>query len=205
MNYRESDVIKNLERESFSETQTLEERKALILMKLRNYKLIKREEQENKIRFVVKARAGKNAVIECILNCRVVGVAFVRNLKKFIDASKFERGVMIANVRYTWAAKREAKKCSIELIPRLFPSFNIFQHKLVPKHEILPLEKVKALLQKYHIAAHQLPQIKSSDVAVIAIGARPGDIIKITRESPTAGKHVAYRLVIVDPKAKIKL
>jgi DNA-directed RNA polymerase subunit H len=75
----------------------------------------------------------------------------------------------------------------------------------VPKHAILPPEKAKDLLEKYHITPHQLPRIKASDVAAIAIGAKPGDIIKITRKSPTAAKYIAYRLVITDPKEKIKL
>lgn len=173
-------------------------------MKLRGYKLIKREEQEDTIKFIVKLRKGKRAVILCMPNRKAVGVAFVRNLKKFMDEIRVEKGVIVANARYTWAAKREAKKYGIELIPKVFPSFNIFKHKLVPKHEILPPEKAKDLSEKYHIEPRQLPQIKVSDVAVIALGAKPGEIIKVTRKSSTAGKHIAYRLVITDPKEKIK-
>ena len=165
---------------------------------------MKREEQEDTIRFIVKLRKGKRAVILCMPNRKVVGVAFVRNLRKLMDEIRVEKGVIVANVRYTWAAKREAKKYGIELIPKVFPSF-IFEHKLVPKHEILPPEKAKDLLEKYHIEPHQLPRIKASDVAVIAVGAKPGGIIKVARKSSTAGKHIAYRLVITDPKAKIRL
>ena len=166
---------------------------------------MKREEQEDTIRFIVKRRNGKRAVILCMPNRKVVGVAFVRNLRKLMEQIGVEKGVIVANVRYTWAAKREAKKYGIELIPKVFPSFNIFKHKLVPKHEILPPRKAKDLLEKYHIEPHQLPRIEASDVAVIAVGAKPGDIIKVTRKSPTAKKHIAYRLVITDPKAKIRL
>jgi len=173
-------------------------------MKLRGYKLMKREEQEDTIRFIVKLRKGKRAVILCMPNRKVVGVAFVRNLRKLMDEIRVEKGVIVANVRYTWAAKREAKKYGIELIPKVFPSF-IFEHKLVPKHEILPPEKAKDLLEKYHIEPHRLPRIKASDIAVIAVGAKPGDIIKVARKSPTSGKHIAYRLVITDPKEKIRL
>jgi len=138
-------------------------------------------------------------------NRKVVGVAFVRNLRKLMDEIGVEKGVIVANVRYTWAAKREAKKYGIELIPKVFPPFSIFKHKLVPKHEILPPEKAKDLLEGYHIEPHQLPRIKASNVAVIAVGAKPGDIIKVTRKSPTARKHIAYRLVITDPKERIRL
>lgn len=90
-----------------------------------------------------------------------------------MDVIGLEKGVIVANARYTFASKREARKYSIELIPRRFPAFNIFKHKLVPKHEILLPEKAKDLLEKHHIKPYQLPRIKSSDVAVIAIGRNP--------------------------------
>jgi len=178
--------------------QTLEERKALILIESRGYKLIKREEQEDSINFVVKLRGGKKAVIVCMLNRKVVGVAFVRKLRELMDVIGLEKGVIVANARYTFASKREARKYGIELIPRRFPAFNIFEHKLVPKHEILSPKKAKDLLEKYHIKPYQLPRIKASDVAVMAIGAKPGDIVKVTRKSLTAGKHIAYRFI--DPR-----
>jgi DNA-directed RNA polymerase subunit H len=41
-----------------------------------------------------------------------------------------------------------------------------------------------------------LPKIKTSDVVVKQIDAKPGDVIKIIRKSLTAGKAVSYRLVI---------
>ncbi len=186
-------------------TQRVEERKALSLIELRGYKLIKRIEQENITKFEVKLPKRKKAVVWCISNVRVVGVAYIRKLKKQVDDTGVDKGIIVANTRYTWAARREAKKFSIELIPRRFPPFNIFKHALVPKHEILSSEKVKRLLEKYHIKPYQLPRIKASDVAVIAIGAKPGDVVKIIRQSPTAGKHIAHRLVVTDPKAKIKL
>ncbi|MGC8816591.1 MAG: DNA-directed RNA polymerase subunit H [Candidatus Hadarchaeum sp.] len=74
--------------------------------------------------------------------------------------------------------------------------FQVGRHVLVPKHEVLSKDKVEELLQKYKISLYQLPLIKSSDPAVKEIGGKPGDVIKITRNSPTAGKAVAYRYVI---------
>ena len=185
--------------------QTNEERKAQTLIKLRGYKLIKREERQDTIDFVVKLSKGKRVVILCVLNRKVGGVAIVRKLRKRMETIGVEKGVIVANARYTWAAKREAKNYGIELIPRRFPSFNIFEHELMPKHEIFPPEKAKDLLEKYHLKPHQLLRIKASDTAVLALGAKPGDVIKVTRKSLTAGKHITYRLVITDPKGKIKL
>ncbi|RLI30412.1 DNA-directed RNA polymerase subunit H [Candidatus Bathyarchaeota archaeon] len=74
--------------------------------------------------------------------------------------------------------------------------FKIFDHILVPKHEILSKEEAEELLKKYRIKPYHLPKIKDTDPAVKALGAKPGDIIKITRKSPTAGEAVYYRFVV---------
>ena len=179
-------------------TETIEERKAQNLLKLRLYKLTKREEKEDIISFIAKVPGEKKyIIIWCILDKKVVGVAYINKLEKAMKAAGAEKGIIVANCRYTFAAKRNSKKYKIELIPRIFPSFDIFKHKLVPKHEILPPEEAKKLLERYRVQQYQLPQIKASDIIAIAIGAKPGDILKITRTSVTAGKYVSYRYVTI--------
>lgn len=177
-------------------TGTIEERKAQNLLKLRGYRLIKREEQEDIISFTAKVpREKKYILIWCILGKKVVGVAYVNKLEKAMKAAGAEKAIIVANCRYTFAAKRNSIKYGIELIPKTFPSFNIFKHKLVPKHEILPPEETKELLEKYRVKLYQLPIIKASDIVAIAIGAKPGDVLKIIRNSATAGKYISYRYV----------
>jgi DNA-directed RNA polymerase subunit H len=41
-----------------------------------------------------------------------------------------------------------------------------------------------------------MPQIKATDPAVKAIGAKSGDLLKIIRKSATAGEHISYRYVV---------
>ena len=75
-------------------------------------------------------------------------------------------------------------------------TINIFENELVPKHEILSEEEKKELLKRLGIKEKELPKILESDPAARALGAKKGDVIKITRKSPTAGKCYYYRLVI---------
>ncbi|MCK4223335.1 DNA-directed RNA polymerase subunit H [Candidatus Bathyarchaeota archaeon] len=109
---------------------------------------------------------------------------------------ELENGIVVTNGRYTQAARKKAAKNGIELIPQIFPIFDIFEHELVPKHEILEIEEREELLAKYRVKPYQLPKINKSDPAIVAIGAKVGDIVKVLRDSPTAGKYVAYRYVV---------
>lgn len=72
---------------------------------------------------------------------------------------------------------------------------DLFSHELVPKHILLTKDEVEELLRTYKIKPYQLPRIKESDPAARALNAKPGDIVKIVRRSPTAGQAEYYRYV----------
>ncbi len=72
----------------------------------------------------------------------------------------------------------------------------LLNHELVPKHEILSEKDAKKILEKYGITKKELPKIKTNDPVIKAIDAEEGDVIEITRDSPTAGKTKYYRVVI---------
>jgi len=73
---------------------------------------------------------------------------------------------------------------------------DLFSHELVPKHILLSKEEAEKMLKELNIRPEQLPWIKKSDPAAVAIGAKPGDIVKIVRKSSTAGEVIVYRYVI---------
>jgi len=180
-----------------SEEESLEELKADVIIKLRKYKLVKKEKVKNIMNYIVKIPKEKQkAVIWCIPEAGTVGIAVVKSLQKALEDKNIERGIIITTGKYTHAARVNAKKMNIELLPKIFPSFDLFEHELVPKHEILTLKEREQVLTQYKIQPYQLPQIKASDPTVIAIGAKPGDMLRIIRKSPTAGTHIAYRHVV---------
>ena len=69
-------------------------------------------------------------------------------------------------------------------------------HVLAPKHEIMQIKEAEQVLEKYHCKSIELPLIFVSDPAIVGLGVKPGDMIKITRKSPTAGESFYYRYVI---------
>jgi len=75
-------------------------------------------------------------------------------------------------------------------------TFKLLDHESVPNHEIIGEEEIAALIEKYSIEKEQIPKIRIDDPIVLEIGAKIGDVIKITRKSQTAEQALYYRLVI---------
>ena len=69
-------------------------------------------------------------------------------------------------------------------------------HIDVTKHEIMTRKEAEEVLEKYHCKATDLPLIFVTDPAIIGIGVKPGDMIKVTRKSATAGESFYYRYVV---------
>ena len=69
-------------------------------------------------------------------------------------------------------------------------------HFLVPKHEIVAKEKSLEILEELGTSAERLPRILLTDPMIQEIEAKKGDLIRIVRESPTAGTAIYYRIVV---------
>ena len=69
-------------------------------------------------------------------------------------------------------------------------------HNLIPTHTLLTADEKEQLLASLHVTIKELPKIKITDPAIQNLGAESGNIIKITRESRSAGQSTYYRVVI---------
>ena len=58
------------------------------------------------------------------------------------------------------------------------------------------IREIKVLSDEFYNSKNSYPKINVYDPAIIWLGARVGDVIKITRISEIAGISIAYRLVI---------
>ena len=84
---------------------------------------------------------------------------------------------------------------SIFSIPNLV--FDPRTHVLVPKHTIVPPEEVNGILEKWNMTTKlQMPMVRYHvDPIVRILGGVIGDVIEITRPSPTSGAYTFYRVV----------
>ena len=72
---------------------------------------------------------------------------------------------------------------------------NPAEHVLVPKHERVPVGEHPELLKQMYAKKAQFPLIVfHQDIQARILGLVPGDIVKITRPSPSAGYYVEYRV-----------
>ncbi len=69
-------------------------------------------------------------------------------------------------------------------------------HVLVMKHAKLSEQASEDLLKKYNVLKKQLPVIFDKDPGIAHLEVEPGDIVEITRNSPTIGSSKYYRVVI---------
>jgi len=125
-----------------------------------------------------------------------IGVTTLRAFRDYRTENGFDHAILLALTKYTHYTKREAEENKIEIFSIKFPFFDLFQHNLVPKHEFATPEENSALTAKYSIDLKQLPKILVTDPAAQLLGAKIGDVIKITRDSPTAGRYVVFRYCV---------
>lgn len=132
----------------------------------------------------------------------------IRN--KSVDEIKKEYGklkmILILNdypssITYQALQKKELELAAEEGFIQIFLMqelmYNPTKHELVPKHEKMNNEDVKVLMENLKLKAKtQLPFIQKTDVIARWLGIQSGDVVKITRYSPTSGKSYYYRCCI---------
>lgn len=178
-----------------SKAKTIEERRAALILKYRNLKKEK-EEREGDIITYHLSRGDEKFLMMVLIGQKTIGIAFVRDLRDLVEKEGADKGIMVGDGKYTYSAKANAPSLGVELIPPTQPIFDIFDHVMVSKAEIVSEEVRETLVETFHAQLYQFPWIKSTDPVSIMLGAGPGDVIKITADSETAGVAESYRYVV---------
>ncbi|NOX71255.1 MAG: DNA-directed RNA polymerase subunit H [Candidatus Micrarchaeota archaeon] len=69
-------------------------------------------------------------------------------------------------------------------------------HELVPGFKVLTKKEKADVLDRYGASEDNLPKILEADPVVKVLKAKTGDVLEITRKSPTAGETKYYRIVV---------
>lgn len=97
--------------------------------------------------------------------------------------------------RMKYLYERDGIFVVIHNIKRL--QFNIFEHSLIPKVDILTEKEVDDLRVKLNLKSiKQLPEISRFDPLALAMNMRPNQVAKFTRSSPTVVNSIHYRYCI---------
>jgi len=73
---------------------------------------------------------------------------------------------------------------------------DITKHILIPKYAKTTEQEKQALFKKYNISFNELPFLFKNDPSLKELKVKAGDIIKVIRESPTAGEAIIFKGVI---------
>jgi DNA-directed RNA polymerase subunit H len=75
-------------------------------------------------------------------------------------------------------------------------ALDVTHYSLVPKHTKISDAEKEKVLSEFHISTKEMPKILKDDPALAKLNVKEGDVIKIERESKTAGVSYYYRVVI---------
>ena len=180
---------------SMEKARTLEEKRAALIIKYRNFNVDSVKKEEDRLVYHL-SKGDDKYLMHILLDKKTIGIAFIRELRDQVEAGEVTGGIIIADGKYTYSARSNAPEMSIELVPKSLPTFDVFKHAYVPLHEILTEEERKEISDKFHAEPFQFPWIRSTDPISIILGARPGDVLRVTHKSETAGRYLSYRYVV---------
>jgi len=181
---------------TMEKAHTLEEKRAALIIKYRNFNVDSVEKEEDRLVYRL-SRGDERYLMHILMDKKTIGIAFIRELRdKKLEEGDVTGGIIVADGKYTYSARSNAPEMDIELVPRSLPTFDVFEHAYVPLHEVLTKEERQGISEKFHAEPYQFPWIRSTDPISIILGAVPGDVLRVTHVSETAGKYLSYRYVV---------
>ncbi|KAF5000974.1 hypothetical protein FGRMN_1344 [Fusarium graminum] len=131
---------------------------------------------------------------------KTFGVSQIRAFATYVITNNYKTGIMVTHVPLSPAARKSL--ASVESLAKIECFLeddllvNITHHELVPKHVLLSREEKTALLKRYRLKETQLPRLLQKDPVARYLGLKRGQVVKIIRNSETAGRYASYRLCV---------
>lgn len=129
-----------------------------------------------------------------------VGIKTIKTYCQRMQEENITRAIIVVQAGMTPSAKQSLTDMAPKYILEQFMEsellINITEHMLVPEHVVLMPEEKAELLSRYRLKESQLPRIQQGDPVSRYFGLKRGQVVKIIRNSETAGRYVSYRLVV---------
>lgn len=131
-----------------------------------------------------------------------VGVKPVTTLTDKMTQLNANRAMMVVKLDVTPFARQAIAVChtqrkiKLEVWRESDLLVDITEHELVPTHEVLDDQAKRELLDRYRLKPGQLPRIQIKDPVARYYGMEKGQVVKITRDSETAGRYITYRICV---------
>ena len=119
------------------------------------------------------------------------------NVKKLLDAPDIDVVIVVVREQPTSTSLKGLESSGKELhffnITEL--QFNVSRHDFVPPHEPIRDERViDAIVHEFQVRSKfQFPLILSTDPMARYLGLKHGQLVKVTRASPSSGHYTLYR------------
>lgn len=129
-----------------------------------------------------------------------IGIKTIKTYCQRMQEENISKAIIVVQQGMTPSAKQSlvdmAPKYILEQFLESELLINITEHELVPEHVVMTPEEKQELLARYKLKDGQLMRIQSGDPVARYYGLKRGQVVKIIRNSDTAGRYISYRLVV---------
>lgn len=152
--------------------------------------------------YIIAENDHKKRTIVYLASYQRVSIKKMKHIKDIIEHDElgFYCLVIVCKGSVTSFAKQFITTDVNNIIVQIFTekelAFNITKHFLVPKHELLNENEKRNVINMYKTKLKHFPNILTTDPVSKYYAYVPGDLIKITRNSPTVGTYISYRIVV---------
>jgi DNA-directed RNA polymerase I, II, and III subunit RPABC1 len=150
-------------------------------------------------RRVVLVHGKKDLLVLFSLDAKA-GKALVNWVLEQVRERECDHAIFVVAAELTSGARKEllasAKTIRVEVFSVLEVSFNLLEHKLVPRHRPLSKDEASGVLEKYQTELSLIPRIKQSDPVCKWLDVPKETMLEITRNPGTLEEVVTYRVVV---------
>jgi len=128
----------------------------------------------------------------------------ITTFKTFVSANGYTNGVILVALvppsENVLKAIKSLASDGIQFFHIRQLQFDVTTHRMAMPHRIMKEDERTAIFKRYNVTKpeEQLPWIDSQDTMAKWIGAKPGDILEVTRHSDVAGPQLYYRYCVAD-------